>query len=297
MADRFGALKHIETLDAEKNAHEIVAVSSAYDFAQDTEISLGLAFFRTFAIPSIAKILDETKQFEKFGQKRYDDTTLLLAEFLENGLDSERGKEAIRRLNQIHNEYDIPNEDFIYTLTTFIFEPIRWNARFGWRPLSEKEKLAAFYFWLRVGKMMGIKKLPQTYAAMESFNVTFEREHFGYTPESERVSRATLNVLANFLPKLPLLKELTFETIYALLDEPLRRAVGFPDPNPAVVVATEALFKARALYLRHLGASATEPVYVTKRKFPSYPDGYAISELGPKLPAGRKESQRGKQSA
>lgn len=290
MADRFGALKHIETLDPEKNAHEIVAVSSAYDFAQDTEISLGLAFFRTFAIPSIAKILDETKQFENFGQKRYDDTTLLLAEFLENGLDSDRGKEAIRRLNQIHNQYDIPNEDFIYTLTTFIYEPIRWNARFGWRPLVEKEKLAAFHFWYRVGQMMGIRDLPKTYEAMEKFNRDFEREHFRYTPESERVSRATLKVLEHFLPKLPFLKDLTFESVYALLDEPLRRAVGFPDPNPAVALATEAVFRTRAFYLRHFGGAVTDPIYVTKRKFPSYPNGYTIAELGPKQTAKRKKS-------
>ncbi len=99
VADRYGALKYIQTFDPERDAHQIVAVSSAFDFAQDMEISLGLAFFRTFAIPSIARILDETKQFEKFGQKRYDDTTILLAEFLENGLDSERGREAIRRMN------------------------------------------------------------------------------------------------------------------------------------------------------------------------------------------------------
>jgi hypothetical protein len=283
MADRYGALKHIETLDAEKNAHEIVAVSSAYDFAQDTEIALGLAFFRTFAVPSIAKILDATKQFENFGQKRYDDTTLLLAEFLENGLDSDRGKKAIRRLNQIHNEYDIPNEDFIYTLTTFIFEPIRWNARFGWRPMVEKEKLASVHFWLKVGKMMGIKKIPRSYAALENFNLDFEKEHFRYTPESERVSRATLEVVAKFLPKLPFLKEVTFESIYALLDQPLRRAVGFPDPNPAVLFATETIFRTRAYYLRHFGATVTEPIYVTKRKFPSYPDGYSIAELGPKV--------------
>lgn len=290
MADRFGALKHIETLDPEKNAHEIVAVSSAYDFAQDMEISLGLAFFRTFAIPSIAKILDETKQFEKFGQKRYDDTALLLAEFLENGLDSDRGKEAIRRLNQIHREYDIPNEDFVYTLTTFIFEPIRWIERYGWRPLSEKEKLAAFYFWLRVGQMMGIKNLPKTYTAMEEFNIDFEKRNFRYTPESGRVSRATLEVLAGFLPKIPFLREITFESIYALLDKPLRRAVGFPDPNPAVALATETLFKARAVYLRYAGTVATEPSYVTKRQFPSYPNGYSIAELGPKTLPKRKQS-------
>ncbi len=281
MADRYGALKHIQTLDPEKDAHQIVAVSSAFDFAQDMEISLGLAFFRTFAVPSIARILDETRQFENFGQKRYDDTALLLAEFLENGLDSDRGREAIRRMNQIHARYDIANEDFIYTLTTFIFEPIRWIERYGWRPLVEKEKLAAFYMWRRVGQMMGIRSLPETYAAMEQFNIDYERNNFRYTPESARVSRATLRVLVGFLPRLPFLPELACQGVYALLDEPLRRAVGFPQANPVVQAAVDAAFKSRAVALRYLGPVTTEPQYVTKRRFSTYPNGYQISELGP----------------
>lgn len=283
MADRYGALKHIQTLDPEKDAHQIVAVSSAFDFAQDMEISLGLAFFRTFAVPSIARILDETKQFENFGQKRYDDTALLLAEFLENGLDSDRGREAIRRMNQIHARYDIANDDFIYTLTTFIFEPIRWIDRYGWRPLVEKEKLAAFYMWRRVGQMMGIRELPETYEAMEKFNIDYERKTFRYTPESERVSRATLKVLVGFLPPLPFLGELACQGVYALLDEPLRRAVGFPAAHPMVQAAVDAAFRARALALRYWGPVTTEPQYVTKRRFATYPNGYKIAELGPQL--------------
>jgi hypothetical protein len=282
MADRYGALKHIQTLDPEKDAHQIVAVSSAFDFAQDMEISLGLAFFRTFAVPSIARILDETKQFENFGQKRYDDTALLLAEFLENGLDSDRGREAIRRMNQIHARYDIANADFIYTLTTFIFEPIRWIQRYGWRPLSEKEKLAAYYMWRGVGQMMGIRELPETYEAMEAFNVQYERDNFRYTPESERVSRATLKVLVGFLPPLPFAGELACQGVYALLDEPLRRAVGFPPAEKWIQVAVDSAFKARAVALRYLGPITIEPQYVTKRRFATYPNGYKISELGPK---------------
>ena len=35
-------------------------------------------------------------------------------------------------------------------LSTFVYEPIRWNARFGWRPLVEQERLATFHFWRAV---------------------------------------------------------------------------------------------------------------------------------------------------
>jgi len=39
-------------------------------------------------------------------------------------------------MNQLHGRFDIANEDFLYVLSTFIFEPIRWNTRFGWRPAT-----------------------------------------------------------------------------------------------------------------------------------------------------------------
>jgi len=32
--------------------------------------------------------------------------------------------------------FQISNEDFLYVLSTFVFESIRWNARFGWRRIA-----------------------------------------------------------------------------------------------------------------------------------------------------------------
>ncbi|PJZ66280.1 DUF2236 domain-containing protein [Leptospira wolffii] len=281
MANRFQVLEQIRDLDPEKDAQKIVFLSGSYDFPQDVEISLAISFFRTFAIPSISKILDGTKQFEKAGQKRYDDTALILAEFLENGLESERGKEAIRRLNQIHKQYDIKNEDFLYTLTTFIFEPDRWNERFGWRRSTEKERLANFYLWKKIGKLMNIKNMPETYEEMLDFNRRFEKENFRYTPESGNVARATMQIAASRLPKIPGLRYLVFHSVYSLMDKPLRDAMGFPSPNPIVTLLAYLTLKIRAFILRFIWPPRTSPYYVTKRKNPTYPNGYLIEELGP----------------
>ena len=78
-------------------------------------------------------MLDRTGEFAQRSQKRYDDTDIIVSELLEWGYDSERGKRALRRLNQLHGRFTIANEDFLYVLSTFIFEPIRWNEQFGWR--------------------------------------------------------------------------------------------------------------------------------------------------------------------
>src|SRR5205823_14502712 len=113
-------------------------------------------------------------------QKRYDDTQILISAFCEFGFDNDLGKRAIRRMNTIHGRFPIANDDFLYVLSTMVFEPIRWNARFGWRPLLEMEKLATFYFWREVGRLMRIRGLPDSYGDFERFNVDFEYDRFGY---------------------------------------------------------------------------------------------------------------------
>lgn len=281
MWNKNAILNRIQKLNPETDYHQISFLSGSYDFPRDIEISLALAFFKTFAIPSIAKILDETKQFENYGQKRYDDTAILLAEFLENGTDSQNGKEAIRRLNQIHKKYEIANSDFLYTLSTFVFEPVRWNLRFGWRRGSQKEKLANYYMWRNVGKLMNIKDLPSDYDSFEIWNRKFEAENFKRTPESERLGQATLHILAGRIPNLPGVRALIFHALFSLMEAPLRDAMGFPKPHRAIEILTLIVFKTRALLLKTIWPARTKPYLVTKRKNPTYKNGYLIENLGP----------------
>ncbi|TGK00796.1 DUF2236 domain-containing protein [Leptospira semungkisensis] len=281
MFNRLKVLEQINQLDPEKDFQKIVFLAGSYDFPQDVEISLAISFFRTFAVPSISKILNTTKQFENAGQKRYDDTALILAELIENGLESDRGKQAIRRLNQIHKQYNIRNEDFLYTLTTFVFEPSRWNERFGWRKSTEKERLANFYLWKKIGKMMGIKDIPETYEELEKFNRSYENENFKCTLDTEQVAMATMRIASGRIPKIPGLEYLVYHAVFSLMDKQLRNAVGFPDPNPFVAGLAYSVLKLRAFVLRYFWPPRRTPYYVTKRENPTYPNGYLIEELGP----------------
>lgn len=281
MRDRYAIRRRIEALDPDRDYHRISFLSGSHDFPQDTEIALALAFFRTFAVPSIAAVLDETRQFADHGQKRYDDTTLLLSEILENGPDSERGRAAMRRMNQIHARHAIDDQDYLYVLTTFIFEPVRWNARYGWRPLTGSEKRASFHLWRRVGELMGIQGLPGTWEDMEAFNLRFERERFRRTPASERLGQATLAILADRLPRIPGIRPLALQAMLSLLDRPLRQAMGFPEPSRVAALLVHAALRARALVLRHLWPPRRAPFLATRRQTPTYPGGYTLEDLGP----------------
>src|SRR6266567_6623852 len=142
---RLRILDEIRRLDPERDDERIVFLSTCYDFPFDTTRALEFALFRTFAVPSISTLLDRTGEFQNRAQKRYDDTDIIVSELMERGYDSDRGKRALRRMNQLHGRFAIANEDFLYVLSTFVFEPIRWNKRFGWRLMSEQERLAMFY--------------------------------------------------------------------------------------------------------------------------------------------------------
>src|SRR5437667_11177622 len=173
MAQRI--LDEIKTLDPLKDHLRIVYLVTCFEFPFDTTRALEFALYRTYCVPSVSALLDKTREFAERAQKRYDDTDIIVSELMEWGYDSDRGKRALRRMNQIHGRFAISNDDFLYVLSTFVFEPIRRNARFGWRPLSDHERLAYFHFWREVGRRMGIRAIPETYEAFERFNLDYER--------------------------------------------------------------------------------------------------------------------------
>src|SRR5262249_8572361 len=111
------ALEQIQDLDAEKDHQRIVFLSCRYDFPFDTTRSLEFALFRTFSVPSISELLDRTGEFQERAQRRYDDTDIIVSELMEHGYDSDRGKRALRRMNQLHGRFQIANSDFLYVLS------------------------------------------------------------------------------------------------------------------------------------------------------------------------------------
>ena len=140
---RYDRLRRIEELDPKGDHVEIYHLMCGYEFPWDMTRALEVALYRTYCVPSISALLDRTGEFYKRTQKRYDDTALIVAEISKWGYDSERGREALRRMNRAHGRFDISNGDYLYVLSTFIYEPIRWIERFGWRSMSGNEKLAS----------------------------------------------------------------------------------------------------------------------------------------------------------
>ncbi len=275
---RYAIRDYIRTLDPVRDHQEIAYLGSCYEFPWDTTRALELALFRVFGVAKGSKLLVDTGEFLKRTQKRYDDTVLILSEILEHGYDSDRGRAAMRRMNQQHGRYVIPNDEYLYTLSTFLFEPIRWNARFGWRPVEEVEKQAGYYFWCEVGRRMNIQDIPASYAAFERFNIDYEKAHFRYAVENHQLAVVTRNLMLSWvLPKM--LWTLGAPFVHAMIDDRLLAAVGLPNPPDWMHSLVQNMLRTRGRLLRLLPRRAI-PRLLTQTKNRSYPNGYDIEQLG-----------------
>ena len=252
----------------------------AYEFPWDMNQALSFALFRTYAVPTIGALLARTGELTERTQKRYDDTGLILTAIGENGLDSPEGRAAIRRMNQMHGRYGIPNDDMRYVLSTLVTVPIRWLDEYGYRPLSEAEKVASAHYYRRLGGLMNIKDLPATWQEFGELMDAYEREHFGYDEGAVAVSEATLALMATFPPNDKGPRRLMRRSALALMDDDLLSAFRYDAPTRVEKVLYRGAIKARAALLRHVPARREPVHFADLPQVRSYPDGYEIAALG-----------------
>ena len=84
---RFDLRRRTDRLDPETQYEEIARILATQEFPWDINQALSFALFRTYAVPTIGRLLFETGEFTERVQKRYDDTGLILDAVLEHGLD------------------------------------------------------------------------------------------------------------------------------------------------------------------------------------------------------------------
>ncbi|KWT63703.1 peptidase [Streptomyces albus subsp. albus] len=280
---RYDWLKEIQRLDPERDFLRIHRITTTYEFPWDVARALELALYRTYAVPSIGRLLAETAELTDRTQKRYDDTVLLLDTVIEHGFDSEDGRTAIRRINQMHRSYDITNDDMRYVLCTFVVTPKRWLDLYGWRRLSEHEKHATAVYYRTLGRHMGITGIPQTFQEFERCLDDYEHAHFGWDESGRRVSDATLGLMAGWYgPLAPVVRGASM----ALLDDALLDAFRYERPRPAVRAAVRGALRLRAKTVRLL-PPRRRPHYARQNpEVKGYPNGYLIADLGT-FPQGR----------
>ncbi len=272
---RYEIRDHVRTLDPTRDRDEIAWLVTRHEFPWDYNQGTGIAFLRDYGIPSIAALLDRTGEFERDGLKRYDDTLLVAEESTLEGLDSPRGRGTVRRLNRIHGHYDIPNDEFRFVLATTIVGPVEWIREFGWRALEPVELAALAAVTTRFGQLMGIPDLPTTYDGYLRLLRDYEQERFAYSEAGRRLTEATLRIARRIAP--PPLRPLSRRVTIALMDEPLREALGMPRQPAWFVAAVRRGLRGRARLLRFAPPRRT----AYHHRATTYPHGYTLSDIGP----------------
>ncbi|MEK8052549.1 oxygenase MpaB family protein [Ideonella sp. DXS22W] len=274
-----GVRAEIARLDAKRDCQRIVFLLSAYEFPFDMTRALEIALFHTYGSRSVSRLLDRTAQFSRHGQKRYDDTNLLIANFMEAGWDGDPGARAIARMNHIHSHYRIPNEDFLFVLWTFIDFPIEWMAQFGWRDFTAHECEAWFHYWHAIGQRMGLTDIPASKPAFDAFVAAYEAREFVPDEASRRVADATVAIMAAWLPT-PL-RGVVKPAAACLVRPQFRRAAKFPEPSPVLNAVLRGVLRLRRV-VKRVFSIERYPTLLAEKHYRSYPQGLPpIEQIGP----------------
>ena len=211
-------LREIEKLDPESDYEEISRIVGTYEFPWDIQQSLSLALFRTYAAPSIGRLLFDTGNV----QKRHDDTR--------------------------------------------------------WRKGMPAEKLAGVRYYQRLGNLMGITEIPETYEEFELLLDTYEADNFAFNEKSLAVADSTLALFESFYPR-PARKAAN-TLLRALMDDRLLEAFHYKKPSAPVVFLAHSLMRFRGRVVALKPARKSPQGVADFRAVRSYPDGFSIDELG-----------------
>jgi hypothetical protein len=270
--------QQIARLDPETDFEQIARIVAMHEFPWDSHQALSFALFRTYAVPSIGRLLHDTGEFTGATQKRHDDTAIILETIAERGMESPDGRAGVRRINQMHGSYDISNDDMLYVLSTFVVTPVRWIERYGWRPGSDAERVATVRYHQRLGALMGITGVPDDYEGFAALMDAYERDTYVFDAKARAVADSTLDLFVTFYPR-PLRRVMRQVSI-ALLDDHLRETFGYPRPPRLLVLLAHGSLVARGRLVRFLPPRRRPTLLRDTHRIRSYPGGFMIDRLG-----------------
>lgn len=282
---RMSTLEEIEALDPVRDCDRIFNFIT-YDFRAEIKIFAVLYELRAIISSNLPTFFLSTDEFNQRSVRRVIDTVLLFANVLEWGIDSERGRTSIERINEIHGRYYIPNEGFRFVLSGIMFIPHEWNQRFGWRKFSEVEKLGWFHAFLKMGRAMNIENLTDDFDEMYAWYLDYSQRHASFSPVKRRLFD---NIVTQVLAEYPTsVRPVLLTAIVAGMDDVYHITSGYPAPPPEVYDTMKSVFYT----LGHLGNVLPRGPWIRSLQTNVvYPYGYRLDEMG--VPARSRQMAAG----
>jgi hypothetical protein len=277
-ADRFARLRRIESLGLKENYREI-AMLFYTDFqpVMMPKSFNGLMF--TYAAPRISRVLATTGESEHRIAKRVVDTALLAQTVMQHGFASSSGAKAVRRVNEMHSRYEINEDDFIAVGCESIVDTLTLADRFGWRPVTEKEREAIRIYFNSQARAFGSRKpLPASLPLVEHFYSGYLDTELRYESQNRRLAKILLNWFCGLAPALvrPLLPAMMLSN----LDPRIVKACGMKMPSKLTVRVAHRIMKQLG---RRDPLPDNAPNGLAGLVRSVYPDGWDLDTLGTHL--------------
>jgi hypothetical protein len=261
-----------------REPHEAYRQLALFRMPEDVKIGLNLALYRTWGIPSIASVLHQTGEIVKNTQRRSDDTGLIIYLLIYHGFEHPTSEKVLRRLNLMHRRVGGSSEDYLYALAALMIVPLRWIERWGPHSLSDEDRQGTYEFYAELGRRMRLDNIPGSYAEVVEWFDRFEAAHLRLSPQAAVLHQAARGMLVDRFP--PAARPVARRLVDALLDRPLRQALGVPEPSLFAKASVRVLLSGRAVVLRRR-PPRTEPSFRPDGPVRSYPHGYNPDRLGP----------------
>lgn len=260
--------------------HSVYRDMVLHTFSTEMRAGFFIAYYRNFAIPSIAKTLAERGETTARPMKRSYDTGIVIHEIIVNGFDNERSQKMVELLRRVHKGVPGTGEDFLYVLMTLLVIPIRWIERHGWRKPTDTETASAMAFYTELGKQMGLDAAPATFEEAGRFLDDYEDRNMAPSPEGAALLDATAEALAVRLPGR--FKSKAPVVISLMMDKPMVvDALGLTRAPAWLQGAFNAALRVRALLTRFLPVSVAPSFTPGVSGSAVYPNGYQLHEIGP----------------
>lgn len=183
-------------------------------------------------------------------------------------------------MNQLHSGYKkarkISNQDFLYTLSVCVTEPVRFMGLYEWRPLNDMEKCAVGTFWKSIGDAMeieykeclgndawenGLDFVQNITEWAKTYEVEAMRPHL----DNRNPADALVSLMFYYVPSI--LQPFALEVMTVLMGDRVREAFQYKEPGILAAMFAFTALNVRWLALRFCALPRLYPV-----KFFSEPD-------------------------
>jgi hypothetical protein len=282
-----------DAMDPFEDQVEIFQQLLLKEFPVEFLLAAEVAQLRSFTFPHGTRLLHAAGEFEKHSLKRLDDTRAILYEMGRDSFYSPRAEKMAGHLNQIHGFYKIPNDEYLHTLSTFIFDPWEFINRYGWRKLTRNEELCIYNIYYRMGELMNIKDIPGSFEEYWQWKLAYEAEHQAYAEANHQVAGGLIIGIKKLLPAV--LSPFVLPFVLSLIDQRFAELLGYRYPNRLVRGFFQGFMWCRRLVTRYFTLwDVLDFETVFFGTFKSYPNGYNPLKLGPTKLIKRMEAREAK---